>query len=422
MREKKRVLVFPCGSEIGLEVYRSLRFSKDFEVYGASSVDDHGKYVFENYISDIPHVDDEAFVGSLAKIVDDYAFDFIFPAHDSVVLRFAQNRERINSFVVTSSAKTCEIARSKRATYKELRGIVTVPHEYTAADITEYPVFLKPDVGQGSKGTYKAMNAGDVEFYVRKDPSLMILEYLPGEEYTVDCFTDKDGNLLYAGARVRARTSNGISMNSKPVSGQEFHEIAQRINNRIEFRGVWFFQLKRNSEDQLVLLEIAPRIAGTMAVSRMKGANLALLSLYDAMGLGVSIITNDFDPEVDRALHSRYRLPVKFNTVYIDFDDTILLGGKINYLLIALIYKFREAGKKIILITKHIHVIEDTLKEHKITESIFDEIIVLKAEDKKSLHIESEAIFIDDSFAERMSVLEYNKIPVFDISEAVELL
>jgi hypothetical protein len=45
---KKNVLVFPCGSEIGLEVYRSLKHSIHFNLIGANSVDDHGRVVFVN--------------------------------------------------------------------------------------------------------------------------------------------------------------------------------------------------------------------------------------------------------------------------------------------------------------------------------------------------------------------------------------
>jgi hypothetical protein len=52
----KKILVFPCGSEIALEVHRALKDQKDIELIGASSVDDHGKFVFDNYIGGIPMI------------------------------------------------------------------------------------------------------------------------------------------------------------------------------------------------------------------------------------------------------------------------------------------------------------------------------------------------------------------------------
>ena len=48
----------------------------------------------------------------------------------------------------------------------------------------------------------------------------IVCEYLPGEEYTVDCFSDREHGLLFAGARVRRRTRNGISVNTAPVASR----------------------------------------------------------------------------------------------------------------------------------------------------------------------------------------------------------
>ena len=43
------VLVFPCGSEIGLEIHAALRHAKDICLHGASSVSDHGEFVYARY-------------------------------------------------------------------------------------------------------------------------------------------------------------------------------------------------------------------------------------------------------------------------------------------------------------------------------------------------------------------------------------
>ena len=52
MTEARRpinVLVFPCGSEIGLEIHAALRHAKDIRLHGASSVDDHGEFAYRRY-------------------------------------------------------------------------------------------------------------------------------------------------------------------------------------------------------------------------------------------------------------------------------------------------------------------------------------------------------------------------------------
>ena len=67
--EKIRVLVFPCGSEVGLEIHRSLKYSRHIELYGGNSTDDHGKFVYDKYVGNIPFITDTNFLEHLKKIV-----------------------------------------------------------------------------------------------------------------------------------------------------------------------------------------------------------------------------------------------------------------------------------------------------------------------------------------------------------------
>src|SRR5579871_3914823 len=181
------VLVFPCGSEIGLEIQRAFVGIKDVKLIGASSVPDHGRFVFEHYHEGLPAVDDAAFLTELAVLVKKKRIDFIFPAHDSVVLKLAEQQSAVGCQVIGSLAATCRIARSKRQTYRHFQSQLRTPEVFndmpmSAIPESRFPLFLKPDVGQGSKGTFLARNRDDLAFYIRKGPSLLILEYLPGDE------------------------------------------------------------------------------------------------------------------------------------------------------------------------------------------------------------------------------------------------
>ena len=76
---KKNILIFPCGSEIGLEINRALANDIHFEMFGASSLPDHGKFVYKNYIEDVPFVDKANFIDGINKICEKYKIDYIFP-------------------------------------------------------------------------------------------------------------------------------------------------------------------------------------------------------------------------------------------------------------------------------------------------------------------------------------------------------
>jgi hypothetical protein len=413
---KKRVLVFPCGSEVALEVYDSLKHSTHFEVFGASSVEDHGKFIFENYIGDIPFFSSENFISELKKIILEYKIDLIYPAMDSVICKLKENENQLGASVVSAPFETTKICLSKSKTYRILEHKINTPRVYSPNQPNfSFPVFIKPDIGYGSRDSFKINDFEELSFYLKKRTDYIVCEYLEGEEYTIDCFTNKEGELLFTGARKRARVSNGISVKTETATAltREFEKIAHTINSLISFRGAWFFQLKKNSLGDPVLLEIASRIAGSSAVYRMQGVNFALLSCFDQLGINVSVQQNNFKVEMDRALSKKFILEINYNTIYIDLDDTLIVDDSVNTALIALIYRWINEKKDRILITKHKFNLSDTLKKYHL-ENLFTQVIHLDQQEAKSDYItEKDAIFIDDSYVERMNVFLKNGIPVF---------
>ena len=417
---KKNILVFPCGSEIGLDIYSSVCYSTHFHLIGGSSVDDHGKFVYDDYISNIPFATDKDFIPVLSKIVKERNVDAIYPAMDLIITILKEHEEELGCRVISSSLETTQICLSKDLTYKKLQGIVLTPQVYNSVCVPHlsFPVFAKPKVGYGAKGTKLLNNQQEVDMFVKgNEDSLMVLEYLPGEEYTVDCFTNKEGELLYCAARKRNRVKDGISVNTFFVEEQvDFEDIAKRINEKISFRGAWFYQVKRNKQGELCLLEIAPRIAGTMEYQRAFGVNLPLLSLYNSDNIKVDIIKNSYTCQMDRALCSSYRIEYDYNYIYIDLDDVLVQNSKVNYMVLAFIYKALNENKKIILLTRHSNNPIMTLEKYKIF-NLFDEIIHIQDGNNKSNYIKHEdSIFIDDSHRERKDVYVKKRIPVFDVN------
>ena len=421
--DKRNILVFPCGSEIGLEIHRSLEFSTHFKLIGASSVDDHGKFVFENYIGNLPLVTESHFLEALKKIIFSFKIDAIFPTMDLVIAVLKQNEKELGCKVISANFTTAAICLSKSKTYEKFKNKIRVPRVFKKISVIDsFPVFLKPDIGYGSRGVLKANTVNEVENHILKYPNALLLEYLPGKEYTIDCFTNFKGELLFAGARERKRISNGISVNTETLPfDKNFYLMAEIINDTLELDGAWFFQVKENQKGVLTLMEIACRIGGSSSVYRAKGVNFAMLSLFNLFEIPVSILENDLVVEMDRALNNVYKINLNFSHVFVDLDDTIIVEKKINYKLIGKLYKFINEGKQIHLITKHQFKLTETLNKFKI-ENIFDTIIHLNKEDNKFEHIKyADSIFIDDSFQERKDVLDKLKIPVFGIDQVQAL-
>lgn len=411
------ILVFPGGTEIGLEIHKALCQCKNVRLFSTGlDVSNHATYVFQRHYL-IPSIYDPTWIDNLNQVVTQCDIDYIFPAYDDVIVALGQNANSIKAPIISSPLETCLISRSKAQTYSLFENIITVPKMYdNVQEIDQYPVFVKPDRGQGSQDTYVVYKKEQFAYLQDENSRYIISEYLPGDEYTVDCFSDRDAGLLFCGARQRLRIRSGISMNSSIVHDNIFLEYAQIISSKLKFHGAWFFQVKKDCQGVHKLLEIGARIAGTMALYRVLGVNFPLLSIYEQERIPVKILLNDVDVQIDRALVNRYKHKLTYRVVYVDLDDTLILNGVVNLDLVKYLYQCINNKIRIILITKHASNIEQTLKQYRLS-SIFDEIIRMEPSASKAdcIH-ENDAILIDDSFSERLDVSEKTGILTFDCS------
>jgi carbamoyl-phosphate synthase large subunit len=416
------VLVFPGGTEIGLEIRRSLGDLKEIRLAGAGSSDDrHGPFAYRRWAT-VPSVDEPGWVAALNAVARELAIDFVIPGHDDVLLALAEHAPALEAAVITSPLETCRITRSKRATYELLADVVPVPRVYpTPADVDRFPVFAKPDRSQGSQGALLARDEARLLSAVAAGSEL-IMEFLPGEELTVDCFSDREQGVLFARARPRLRTRAGISMSSRttPTDGVA-RRYAEAITGRLALHGAWFYQLREDVGGQPRLLEVAPRVAGTSAVHRVTGVNFALLSLYEHLRVPVQIAPNPISVELDRALVNRYRHDLHYSTVYVDLDDTLIVRDAVHTGLVSFLYQSLNEGHPLVLLTRHRFDLDATLARFRLT-GLWDRIHhVADTEEKADFIEEPDAILIDDSFGERRSAHQRLGISTFD-SSMLELL
>jgi hypothetical protein len=424
--DKIKTLVFPAGAENALDIYNSLKYNLHIDVYGASGKPDHARYAYpeDHYVEGDLYINNEGFINNFNSILKKYSIQVVIPTHDTITLFFSKHRSEILATVVTSPFETAKIAREKRLTYEKFRNEDFCPHVFSAFDNNiSFPVFLKPNIGEGSKGTCLVKIKDDLMTATSQNKEMIVCEYLPGAELTVDCFTDRHRNLLFVGPRTRERIQMGISFHSQsiPLTG-EISRIAQIINSSLVLRGAWFFQVKQNAQGKYKLLEISTRQAGTMALYRQLGVNFALLSVFDAMDIDVSIIYNQLPISLDRCLYNRYKINYDYSKVYVDFDDTIIVNEQININIMRYLYQCKNKGIRVILLTKHESNIYESLIRYSIAKELFDEIIFVPLNREKHEFIDPQAaIFIDNYFHDRKRVSDVFNIPVFDV-DAVECL
>jgi hypothetical protein len=425
---KRNVLVFSAAQYPGIQVCRWLHDSMLFHPIAAASFSNHSRFIAEDYIDNLPFVLETSFVDTLNVIIKERKIEFIIPTDDTIAVVLTENMAKIKAQIVCSPYETAKLCRYKSLTYEALRGLSFVPKVYTQlndAQYNDFPLFAKLDNSQGSQGTKKIENRDEMKNILESDKKMVLCEYLPGEEYTVDCFTNRNGALLFMNPRRRVRIQYGVSVRAESVDDPtEFIDIIQQIKERITFRGYWFVQLKRDKNGNLKLMELCTRFSGTFAHSQGYGVNLPVLALCDFAGMDVSVIKNNYKIISDKSFIDRYQLDFEYSRIYVDYDDTITScgGDAVHAPMMAYLYQCKNKGYEIILLTRHFYSkgskLLDDMKRLAIPSYLFDQIIELSWDQEKYQVVNTEklSIFIDNSFTERKKVAERHKIPVFDVA------
>ena len=415
--KKVRVLVFPCGSENAAEIHQALRYSLHVEIYGASSVEDCGRFKFEQYIGGLPNIAHKTFDNVFAKLISDLNINMVFATHDTVIEYLAKKSQTMGFFLVNGDETTTAITRKKSLTYNLFSDCTWSPKVFdTIDDIDSWPVVVKPDMGQGGQGVSVVNVKDEIDLVLSKTADPILVEYLPNNEITIDCFTDRNQKLIWIGPRTRERVKAGITMRSKMLSlTDEIEIIAEEINKRLLLRGPWFFQLKGDKNGNWKLLEICSRIAGTMVAQRVRGINLPLMAVQDYLERDLKAICNPHIDLIERNIKTHAILDFEYDTIFVDLDDTLIIDGFATPQVLAFLYQSIKKGKKIKLITRHEFDVKETLQKSCIAVELFDEIIHLRDGTSKAEYVTKNSIFIDNHFPERLDVSSKHAIPVFDV-------
>jgi len=146
------------------------------------------------------------------------------------------------------------------------------------------------------------------------------------------------------------------------------------------------------------------------------GINFPLLTIFDLLDQPVTIKPQPVEVELFRTTRNYYRYAFQCRKVYVDLDDTLIIDGSVNHELMRFLYKAVSKGKVLILITKHEHDPSETLEKFRISPALFDQIVHVKKDEKKSDYITgNDAILIDNWYQEREEVRQACGIPVFDV-------
>jgi hypothetical protein len=310
---------------------------------------------------------------------------------------------------VVPNARTAELVLSKRQTYEALREVVKTPRLYGADDHVRYPAFAKPDRSSGSKDAVRVDDGTDLAAARRR--GLLVSEYLPGREYTVDCLNDLEGNLLLAHPRLRGRVGSGIALGSWHDGREDLVKACRGIARTLRIEGPWFAQFKEDEAGNATLVEVNTRVAGSSGFTRLSGANIPLMSVFLYTGETVRVPPVTSGLVVNRNLTNHVE-GLEFDWVIWDLDDTLVRkDGKVDPESVACLLDCHNRGKRQILVTKNTSPVETLTRLH--IPNVFEAIHqtdrkadeTLRAIEQHEISI-ARCVVVNDSFTELFELHE----------------
>ena len=226
----------------------------------------------------LPKASDPAFIDKAMTVIKQEKIGIIFPTSGFDIFPYAQHRSSLESLGITvciSDSDTLDICCDKEKFNETVRSEFPCPQHYQNPEaIDHFPVFLKPRFGKGSRNAFLCETQRDLDYYFSKYDAMMIQEYLPGTEYTVDVLSDLSGQAIYAVARERVAVKEGISFKGRVIIDEEIEAIAMRLANFLKLKAASCIQLRRDREGILKLIEVNPRMGGGTIMTTLAGANI----------------------------------------------------------------------------------------------------------------------------------------------------
>ncbi len=282
-----------------------------------------GRYLCKDF-EKIPFAADLSFPGDVLSMCRKKNIHVVLPLVTKELIPLSQHKNEFalaGTKLLVSPITSLEIANNKSRLYEflqwrgvavpEFRVVESVEQFKSAVEELGYPekqVCFKPSVSNGSRGfrivsnqmneldlllnykpnsTYISLNDAVRILGSGTFPELLISEYLAGEEYSVDCVA-RDGESVIIVPRLRKKMINGISVEGEFVKEDHIIAYCRQIIKELQLHGNIGIQVKKSSAGQFLILEINPRVQGTISAAWGAGVNLPELAVKQEMGLPIS--------------------------------------------------------------------------------------------------------------------------------------
>lgn len=294
----------------------------------------------------VPKAQSPDFIDFMLHLCEKHNIDVLIPLVTSELLLFAANKQKFASQgtrVIISPETGLQIANNKYNLFNSCQKHgIHVPEYYQVKTKDEFIekysymkyhskhslICFKPPVGNGMRG-FKVISQGAREFSYLISckpaesvlismqemydlmlnntvfPKLLLMEYLPGAEYSIDCLVN-NGNFVTAVPRLRQKTRNGISWVGETFEKTEIVDTCRKICEYLNLNGPIGFQFREDASGTPKIIECNPRVQGSICLCTAAGVNIPYLAVKLALNEPVTIPKPKWGVKMVRYLSELY--------------------------------------------------------------------------------------------------------------------
>ncbi len=224
----------------------------------------------------VPGADHASFTDSLIRIIKERRPSLLIPTVSEelpIISALKKTIERFGCMVFISPSAATDIVHDKfkTATYMHQHGIPSprsfdgrAPREDVFNEL-EMPFLSKPRIGRGGRGIV-LYRSGD-EFYSETRTGLIFQEFIPGDEFDLNMFVDKSGEVLASVVLKKTVLKEGIVGNAvevERVNRKDIDNLGRRIAKIMNLEGPIDMDIRLRRDGTPVVLEINARLGANV--------------------------------------------------------------------------------------------------------------------------------------------------------------
>ena len=275
-----------------------------------------------------PDVGRIEYIPSLLEMVERHNVGLVVPLTDLDLRSLARQKGKFEAggcTVMIGDEPDVKLCRDK-ARSNELfgrAGLATITtcslQEFLASPF--YPCFLKPIRGSASVGTGVVRNERELRAHVATFGELLLAqEYVEGQEFTIDIYRDRRGEVRCVVPRQRLAVRAGEVAKGITVKDEDLMAAAAKLAGLLgSVWGVFCCQCRRSKGGPPRFFEVNPRFGGGVPLAIAAGADLPKYLIQEVLGLPITAKMGEF---TDRLVMLRYD-----QAVFLEADDPPKLPG-----------------------------------------------------------------------------------------------